>query len=80
MPTHAESRVVEKFPVQSDSGYVRTIVCAQDHNEMGGQHGTPKYYVAVGRKNYCFEDGEPAAMIEDAFLDRSGEIYRRFPQ
>ena len=63
--------------MQSDSGYIRKIVCAQNQTEMGGQNGTPKYYVPVGRKNYCFEDGEPAAMIGDAFLDRSGEIYRR---
>ena len=39
-----------------------------------------KYYVPSGLKTYTFENGEPAAKIGDAFLDRSGEIYRRMTQ
>ena len=75
-----ESRITDKFPVQSDSGNVRIIVCSQDHVERGGQGATQKYYVPTGLKTYYFEDGEPVAKIGDTFLDRSGEIYCRFTQ
>jgi hypothetical protein len=56
------------------------VVCAQDHVERGGQGTAQKYSVPTGLKNYYFEDGDPVAKIGDAFLDRSGEIYRRFTQ
>jgi hypothetical protein len=65
------------FPARSDSGTIRFIVCSEDHIErgaVGASHGT---YVPTGLKSYTFEGGEPAAQIGDAFLDRSGEIYRR---
>jgi hypothetical protein len=53
------------------------IVCAEEHSERGGYGGTLKYYVPTGVKSYHFDDGEPAAQIGDAFMDCSGEIYRR---
>jgi hypothetical protein len=56
------------------------IVCAEDHIERGGGGATGKYYVPSGLKSYTFEGGEPAAKIGDAFLDRSGEIYRRITE
>jgi hypothetical protein len=66
----------DKFPARSDRGNIRTIVCSEDHIEEGGVGATAKYYVPRRLKTYTFENGEPAAKI-DAFLDRSGEIYRR---
>jgi hypothetical protein len=65
------------FPAQSDSGTIRFIVCSEEHIERSGVGATQKYYVPTGLKSYIFEGGEPAAQIGDAFLDRSGEIYRR---
>ena len=65
------------FPARSDRGRMRFIVCSEDHIERGGVGATQKYYVPTGLKSYNFEGGEPAAQIGDAFLDRSGEIYRR---
>ena len=70
----------DKFPAQSNRGKVRTIVCSEDHIERGGVGAMAKYYVPSGLKTYTFENGEPAAKIGDAFLDRSGEIYSRMTQ
>ena len=70
----------DKFPARSNRGKIRTVVCSEDHIERGGVGATGKYYVPSGLKTYTFENGEPAAKIGDAFLDRSGEIYRRMTQ
>ncbi len=69
----ATSRIAltHTFPVQSDIGDVRNIVCAEE------QVATGSYYMPTGKKSYEFENGEPAATIGDMFLDRSGIIYRR---
>jgi hypothetical protein len=48
--------------------------------ERGGVGAMAKYYVPSGLKTYTFKNGDPAAKIGDAFLDRSGEIYRRMTQ
>ena len=77
---HVGSRITDKFPVQSDSGHIRMVICAQDHAERSSPGTAQKYYVPTGLTNYYFEDGDPVAKIGDAFLDRSGEIYRRFTQ
>jgi hypothetical protein len=67
------SRITKKhqFPAQSDSGRVRIIICSEEHVSATGQ-----YYIPSGVKTYEFENGEPAAKLGDAFLDRTGEIYR----
>jgi hypothetical protein len=65
------------FPAQSDSGTIRFLVCSEDYIERDGICANQAYYVPTGLKSYTFEGGEPAAQIGDAFLDRSGEIYRR---
>jgi hypothetical protein len=62
------------FPVQSDSGEIRNIVCSEEHVSAG------RYYSPTGSKSYEFENGEPVATIGDAFLDRAGNIYRRMTQ
>ena len=67
----------DEFTVHSDSGKERVIVCSEDCTERGGPAESQKYYVPTDPKTYKFKGGEPAAKIGDAFLDSSGEIYRR---
>ena len=69
-------KVTRKFEVLSDRGRVRFIVCSEEQIERFDPHAQSKYYVPSGHKTYAFEDGGPAAKIGDAFLDRTGEIYR----
>ena len=73
------ARITHRYEIwaRSDSGRTRVIVCSQDLIERGGPGADQKYYVPTGLKSYEFKGGGPAAQIGDAFLDRSGEIYRR---
>jgi hypothetical protein len=66
-----------EFWARSASGKTRVIICSEDRIERGGPGETQKYSVPTGLKSYKFKGGEPAAKIGDAFLDSSGEIYRR---
>jgi hypothetical protein len=72
------SRITKKhqFPAESDGGKIRIIVCSEEHVRSA----TGQYYIPSGVKTYEFENGEPAAKLEDAFLDRTGEIYRALTQ
>ena len=63
-----------EFLVQSDSGGVRVIVCAEDCAEMDGVESQTH---DVPTALYRFQGGDLAAKIGDLFLDCSGEIYRR---
>jgi hypothetical protein len=73
------ARFTHKYEIwaRSDSGKTRVIVCSEELIERGGRGETQKYYVPTGLKSYEFKGDGPAAKIGDAFLDRSGEIYRR---
>ena len=71
-------KITHKFAVRSDRGNVRFIVCSEEQIERLDPHSEQRYYVPTGHKTYAFEDGGPAARIGDAFLDRTGEIYRAF--
>jgi hypothetical protein len=66
-----------EFQARSASGKTRVIVCSQDLVERGAAGTVQKYYVPTGLRSYEFKGDGPAAQIGDAFLDRSGEIYRR---
>lgn len=66
-----------EISARSASGSIRVVVCSEELIEKGGPGETQKYYVPIGLKSYEFKGGGPAARIGDAFLDRSGEIYRR---
>jgi hypothetical protein len=66
-----------EFPVWSDSGGKRVIVCLEDSAKTGDSVESPTHYVPTVPATYQFEGGEPAAKIGDLFLDCSGEIYRR---
>lgn len=76
MPKSVVQKVTRKFEVRSDRGRVRFIVCSEEQAERLDPHSQHKYSVPTGQKTYAFEDGGPAAKIGDAFLDRTGEIYR----
>lgn len=70
------SRISDKFQVRSNGGAVRVIVCMEEQIEGVSSSGF-KYQSRSDFKNYQFEGGEPATKIGDAFLDRTGQIYRR---
>jgi hypothetical protein len=70
------SRISDKFQVRSNGGAMRVIVCMEEQIEGVSSSGY-KYQSRSGFKTYQFEGGEPAAKIGDAFLDRTGQIYRR---
>ena len=55
---------------------MRVIVCIEELTEGVSSSGY-KYQSRSGFNTYQFEGGEPVAKIGDAFLDRTGQIYRR---
>jgi hypothetical protein len=75
-PVAVTRRISDKFQVRSDGGTIRVIVCIEEQTE-GVSSSAYKYQSRRGFKTYQFEGGEPAAKIGDAYLDRTGQIYRR---
>lgn len=73
------ARIIHKYEIQArtEAGKTRVIVCSEELIEKSGPGETQRHYVPTGLKSYQFKDDGPAARIGDAFLDRSGEIYRR---